>query len=121
MQKFESVLCVDGYSADITRTFPANGRFSPRQRDLYAIVLEALYAAVATMKPGSTLLESHRAVYDVFKRHGVAQYSYGNCGHPVGLSIHDPHGRYTDDREQPFKPGVVLVGHLARSSGMRVY
>ena len=48
-------------------------------------------------------------MYDVFKRYGVAQYSYGNCGHPVGLSIHDPHGRYNDDREQPFKPGVVLV------------
>ena len=105
----DSGVCVEGYFADITRTFPANGRFSPRQRELYAIVLEALYAAVDTMKPGSTLLEAHRTVYDVFKRYGVAQYSYGNCGHPVGLSIHDPHGRYTDDREQPFKPGVVLV------------
>jgi Xaa-Pro aminopeptidase len=61
------------------------------------------------MKPGSTLLEAHQAVYDVFKRYDLAQYGYGNCGHPVGLSIHDPHSRYVDDREQLFESGVVLV------------
>ena len=105
----DSGVSVDGYFSDITRTFPANGRFTPRQRDLYAIVLEALYTAIDTMKPGSTLLDAHQAVYDVFKHYDVAQYGYGNCGHPVGLSIHDPHGRYADDREQPFEPGVVLV------------
>lgn len=105
----DSGVGVEGYFSDITRTFPANGHFTPRQRELYSIVLEALYAAIDTMKPGSTLLEAHQAVYDVFKRYDVAQYGYGNCGHPVGLSIHDPHGRYADDREQPFEPGVVLV------------
>lgn len=105
----DSGVGVNGYFSDITRTFPANGRFAPRQRDLYAIVLEALSAAIDTMRPGSNLLDAHRAVYEVFRRHDVAQFGYGNCGHPVGLSIHDPHGRYTDDREQPFEPGVVLV------------
>ena len=105
----DSGVSVNGYSSDITRTFPANGRFTPRQRELYAIVLEALYAAIDTMKPGSTMLQAHQAVYDVFKRYGVAEYSYGNCGHPVGLSIHDAHARYPDDREQPFAPGVVVV------------
>ena len=105
----DSGVSVEGYFSDITRTFPANGCFTPRQRTLYSIVLEALYRAIDTMKPGSTLLDAHQAVYDVFKRYDVAQYGYGNCGHPVGLSIHDPHGRYADDREQPFEPGVVLV------------
>lgn len=105
----DSGISVNGYFADITRTFPANGRFSPRQRELYAIVLEAESAAIDTMKPGSTLLQAHQAVYEVFSRYGLAEYSYGNCGHPVGLSIHDPHGRFSDDREQPFEPGVVLV------------
>lgn len=100
---------VNGYSSDITRTFPANGRFSPRQRALYAAVLEAQQAAIDTMKPGSTLLAAHQAVYDVFKRYDLAQYSYGNCGHTVGLNIHDATGRTLDDREQPFAPGVVLV------------
>ncbi|HML21160.1 MAG TPA: aminopeptidase P N-terminal domain-containing protein [Aggregatilinea sp.] len=105
----DSGVSYNGYSSDITRTFPANGRFTPRQRALYAVVLEALYAAIDTMKPGSTMLEAHQAVYDTLKRYDLAQYSYGNCGHPVGLSIHDPNGRYADDREQPFEPGVVVV------------
>ena len=105
----DSGIMVNGYSADITRTFPANGRFTSRQRELYAIVLEAEYAAIETMKPGSTLWDAHQAVYDVFKRHNLAEYGYGNCAHPVGLSIHDPHARFHQDREQPFEPGVVLV------------
>lgn len=100
---------MDGYSSDITRTFPANGCFTPRQRELYAIVLEAEKAAIATMKPGSTMLEAHRAVHEVFKRYDLDKYSYGNCGHPVGLNIHDANERYPDDREQSFKPGVVIV------------
>lgn len=105
----DSGVAVNGYTADITRTFPANGRFSPRQRELYEMVLEAEKAAIATMRPGSTMREAHQAVYDVFCKYGVEQYSYGNCGHPVGLNIHDPNGRYADDRDQPFVPGVVVV------------
>jgi Xaa-Pro aminopeptidase len=102
-------VAVDGYFSDITRTFPANGRFTPRQREVYAIVLEAELAAIETMKPGSTMLAAHQAVYDVFKKYDLDQYGYGNCGHPVGLNIHDANGRYPDDREQPFEPGVVVV------------
>jgi len=105
----DSGVSVDGYSADITRTFPANGCFTPRQRELYAVVLEAEQAAIATMKPSSTMLAAHQAVHEVFKRYGLDKYSYGNCGHPVGLNIHDANGPYPDDREQSFEPGVVVV------------
>lgn len=105
----DSGVSVDGYSSDITRTFPANGRFTARQREIYSIVLEAEYAAIDTMKPGSTMIEAHWAVHNVFKRYGQDGYSYGNCGHPVGLNIHDATMRYPDDREQPFEPGVVVV------------
>lgn len=94
-----------GYSSDISSTFPANGRFSPRQKELYSIVLEAQKKAIATMRPGSTNLEAHRAVYEHFHQHGLAQYGYGTCGHPVGLNIHDPNG----DFDIPFEPGVVIV------------
>lgn len=95
----------NGYSSDITSTFPANGRFSPRQRELYSIVLEAQKRAIATMRPGSTQLEAHKAVYDTFDEHGLAKYGYGNCGHPVGLNIHDA----TRKRDRPLEPGCVLV------------
>ncbi|MEP7291505.1 MAG: Xaa-Pro peptidase family protein [Chloroflexota bacterium] len=105
----DSGVSVNGYSSDITRTFPANGKFSPRQRELYAAVLEAENAAIATMKPGSTMLVAHQAAYAVFEKYNLAQYCYGNCGHPVGLNIHDANERTPDDREQPFVPGVVVV------------
>lgn len=105
----DACVSYDGYYADITRTFPANGRFTPRQREIYSIVLEAHYAAIDTLKPGSTILEAHRAIYETFRRYGVAEYGYGNCGHSIGLTIHDPHGRFRDDREQPLEPGVVLA------------
>lgn len=105
----DSGVSVHGYSSDITRTFPANGRFTPRQRELYAMVLEAENNAIATMKPGSTMLEAMQAVYDTFDKYGIAAHSYGNCGHPVGLNIHDACNRYPDDREQPMEPGVVVV------------
>jgi Xaa-Pro aminopeptidase len=101
-------LSVNGYSSDITRTFPANGRFTPRQKELYAIVLEAQKAAAATMKPGSDSRVAHRAVYDTWKKYGLEQYGYGTCGHPVGLNIHDSNGRKSDD-DIPFEPGVVLA------------
>lgn len=94
-----------GYSSDITRTFPANGKFTSRQRELYAIVLEAQKKAIATMKPGSTARIAHNAVYNHFKEHGLEQFGYGLCGHAVGLNIHDANG----DFDIPFEPGVVIV------------
>lgn len=99
---------VEGYSSDISRTFPANGRFTPRQRELYQIVLDAQKAAIATMRPGVSALEAHRAAYEHFARHGLAEHSWGTCGHPVGLNIHDANGWRADD-DRPFEPGAVLV------------
>jgi Xaa-Pro aminopeptidase len=57
------------------------------------------------MRPGSSQLEAHKAVYDTFDEYGLAQYGYGTCGHPVGLNIHDA----TRNGDQPLKPGCVLV------------
>ena len=57
------------------------------------------------MKPGSTQLAAHKAVYDHLARYDLAQYNYGNCGHPVGLNIHDANG----EQDKPLEPGVVLV------------
>jgi Xaa-Pro aminopeptidase len=94
-----------GYASDITMTFPANGRFTPRQKDLYTVVLEAQKRAIAAMQPGATQRDVHKAVYDVFEAHDLAQYGYGTAGHPVGLNIHDTVG----DQDRPLAPGVVLV------------
>lgn len=52
---------LEGYAADITRTFPVNGRFSPAQRDTYEVVLAAQLAAIAAIRPGVSFMAYHDA------------------------------------------------------------
>src|ERR1700674_515917 len=64
-----------GYTADITRTLPANGHFTPRQREIYEIVLGAQNAVLAAMKPGATLGGAgdhslYKIAYDYINSHG---------------------------------------------------
>ena len=56
---------VQGYAADITRTFPVNGRFTPAQKDVYEIVLAAQAAAIAVTAPGRHFMEAHDAAVRV--------------------------------------------------------
>src|SRR5205085_5692773 len=56
---------LDGYASDITRTFPVNGRFSPAQREVYEIVLEAQRAAIAKVRPGVDWIAPHDAAVRV--------------------------------------------------------
>ena len=98
-----------GYSSDITRTFPANGRFTPRQRELYEIVRRPSARRSPPCAPAPPTATLHRAAYEVFVRHGIDRYGYGTMGHPVGLNIHDANSWGPWDMDQPFAPGVVLV------------
>ena len=59
-----------GYSTDITRTVPVSGKFAPRQRELYEIVLGAQKAAIAAVKPGVTLPQLNQIVRDYLDGHG---------------------------------------------------
>ena len=105
-----------GYSADITRTLPANGKFSARQREIYEIVLGAQNAAMATLKPGMDLCKkgghsAYKVSYDYINSHGkdlhgksLGQYYIHGLGHHIGLDVHDP-GEYCD----PLKPGMVIT------------
>ena len=54
-----------GYAADLTRTFPVNGRFSPAQREIYQLVLAAQAAAIEAVKPGNLWDIPHRAAVKV--------------------------------------------------------
>jgi Xaa-Pro aminopeptidase len=56
---------LDGYASDITRTFPANGRFTGPQRDLYDLVLASQDAAVAATRPGNRFVDPHDATVKV--------------------------------------------------------
>jgi Xaa-Pro aminopeptidase len=105
-----------GYSADITRTLPANGKFTPRQREIYEIVLGAQNAALAALKPGMNMCKKgdnsvYKISYDYINSHGkdlhgksLGQYYIHGLGHHIGLNVHDP-GDYC----KPFEAGMVVT------------
>jgi Xaa-Pro aminopeptidase len=105
-----------GYSSDITRTLPANGKFTPRQREIYNIVLGAQNAAIAAIKPGMNLCQRgdkslFKISYDYINSHGkdlhgksLGQYYIHGLGHHIGLEVHDP-GDYC----KPLEPGMVVT------------
>ena len=105
-----------GYSADITRTIPANGKFTPRQREIYEIVLGAQNAAMAALKPGMDLCRKgdksvYKISYEYINSHGkdlhgksLGQYFIHGLGHDIGLNVHDP-GEYC----KPLEAGMVVT------------
>jgi Xaa-Pro aminopeptidase len=104
----------DSYASDITRTVPVDGKFTPRQREIYAIVLGAQKAAIAAVKPdvwlagpGETLTKIAR---DYINAHGkdlhgepLGKYFTHDIGHQVGLEVHDPH------LYSPLEAGMVIT------------
>lgn len=105
-----------GYSADITRTLPANGKFTPRQLEIYNVVLGAQNAALAALKPGMNFCRKgdnsvYKIAYDYINTHGkdahgkrLGQYFIHGLGHNIGLDVHDP-GDYC----KPLEPGMVVT------------
>lgn len=103
------------YSSDVTRSYPANGKFTKEQRQVYFIVLEAQKAAIATMKPGvswsSVSAEAERVIEEGLVNAGLVKEKNGRefrrfywhgLGHPVGLTVHDV-------GVQVLEPGVVYT------------
>ncbi|HZS50812.1 MAG TPA: Xaa-Pro peptidase family protein [Bryobacterales bacterium] len=104
------------YATDITRTIPVGGKFSPRQRELYDVVLGAQKAVLAAIKPGMTLGRSggnslHQIAFQYINTHGkdregnpLGKYFIHGIGHHVGLEVHDPS---TPGAE--LAPGMVIT------------
>lgn len=100
------------YCGDLTRTFPVDGRFSRRQRELYDAVLAAHGAAVSTLRPGSTVAEARRAAFSSLEASPLrgdgsatlGQFFIHGIGHPLGLDTHDVGGEAGD-----LEPGMVLT------------
>src|SRR5579864_192437 len=106
--------CSD-YATDVTRTVPAGGKFTPRQRELYQVVLGAQKAAIAAIKPGMRLRADgpslHQIAYDYINTHGhdlhgqpLGKYFVHGLGHYVGLDVHDP-----GDPAAPLKAGTIIT------------
>ncbi len=62
----------DDYASDVTRTIPASGKFNPRQREIYNIVLGAQRAAIAAVKPGALITRAglYQIAFDYINTHG---------------------------------------------------
>ena len=106
--------CSD-YATDVTRTVPAGGKFTPRQRELYEVVLGAQKAAIDAIKPGMRLRGDgntlQQIAYEYINTHGhdshgqpLGKYFVHGLGHYVGLDVHDP-----GDTTAPLRPGTVLT------------
>ena len=80
----------DRYAADVTRVFPVSGRFTPRQREIYGIVLRAQAAAIAAVRPGASFAKVDAAARKVIADAGYGQHFIHGTSHHVGLDVHDP-------------------------------
>ncbi|MFT7667745.1 MAG: Xaa-Pro aminopeptidase [Planctomycetota bacterium] len=81
-----------GYSADITRTIPVNGKFSERQREIYTLVYDAQQLAAAALKPGLSMRDLHNMVVEFFDEKGYREYFKHGLGHHLGIRVHDVPG-----------------------------
>ena len=108
------------YTADITRTVPANGKFSARQREIYQLVLKAQAAAIKAVRPQVTLKEVHAAARKIIEEAGYGEYFIHYTSHYLGMDVHD-----VGSRSQPLEPGMVITVepgiYLAKESlGVRI-
>lgn len=116
-----------GYASDITRTFPVNGRFTPAQRALYDLVLEAHAAAVSVVAPGVPWIAMHEAAVEVLTegmlRLGLLKGTLKQClkeqaylrfymhktGHWLGLDVHDVGDYRIDGEYRLLEPDMVFT------------
>ncbi len=96
---------LDYLCIDITRTWPASGKFTPEQREVYNIVLEVQKACIEAYRPGVTSEDVQKHVAEVLKKKGLDSRGLrGGLGHHVGMAVHDVGiGRV------PLKEGMVFA------------
>jgi Xaa-Pro aminopeptidase len=106
-----------GYASDITRTIPVGGKYSPREREIYEIVLGAQKAAIAAIKPGAKMPDISKIARDYISSHGkdkqgesLGKYFTHGLGHPVGLDVHDPFASMTLEENDviTMEPGIYI-------------
>src|SRR5882762_8680939 len=101
------------YTADVTRTFPINGRFTPRQKAIYDLVLGAQQAAFDALRPGTTMRELDGVARKYMRDHSGNLCGDRTCddreffnhglGHPIGMDVHDV------GISRPLEPGMVVT------------
>jgi Xaa-Pro aminopeptidase len=115
------------YASDITRTFPVSGRFTPEQRAVYEVVLEAQYAAIEKTVPGHHWNEPHEAavkaitqglvklgllkgkVPALIKDGAYRKFFMHRTGHWLGMDVHDVGDYKIGDQWRVLEPGMVMT------------
>jgi Xaa-Pro aminopeptidase len=118
---------LDGFTADVTRTYPVGGRFSPAQRRAYQLVLDVQKRCVAEVRPGATLDGIHElavelltrgmvelgllagSVEELIKSAAYRRFYMHRTSHWLGLDVHDVGAYAVDGHSRPLAPGMVLT------------
>jgi len=116
-----------GYASDVTRTFPASGRFSTAQRQAYDLVLAAQLAAIEEVKPGNHWNDPHDAAVrvltegmvelgilkgdpeELIKDQDYTKYYMHRTGHWIGMDVHDVGDYKLDGEWRMLEPGMVMT------------
>lgn len=123
---------VDGYHVDISTSFPASGKFTPRQKELYEAALAMRNVCLATYRLGLTLRQVGAAIEAMLKARGLERFMkdfqevnrYGGYNHMIGLATHDVIGTFAGP-EEVLVPGLVSacdiqLFRLQENSGIRI-
>ncbi len=110
-------ICIDsgarwgGYGADITRSIPANGKFTKRQREIYNIVLKANEAAIKAVKPGVRMAAVDAVARAIITKAGYGDHFMHGIGHHLGLETHDvtPEGPLKVGNVVTIEPGIYVA------------
>ncbi|MEX1056558.1 MAG: aminopeptidase P N-terminal domain-containing protein, partial [Natronospirillum sp.] len=118
---------LDGYASDITRTFPANGRFSPEQRAIYDLVLRAHQAALDAVRPGQPMRQPHHAAVGtltaglvelgllqgepekLMAAEAYREFFMHGTSHWLGMDVHDVGAYKVNGEWRLFEPGMCLT------------
>jgi Xaa-Pro aminopeptidase len=118
---------LDYYASDITRTFPVGGRFTPSQRAVYEVVLDAQMAAIDKIRPGNHWNDPHEAAVRVItqglvklgllkgplasliKGHAYLPYFNHRTGHWLGIDVHDVGDYKVGGEWRVLEPGMALT------------
>lgn len=115
------------YASDITRTFPVNGKFSPEQKALYNVVLDAQIAAINAVQIGNSYKEPHNVavrilvqglldlglmqgnIDDIIEKEAFRQFYMHGTGHWLGMDVHDVGAYKVDGEWRSYEEGMVVT------------
>ena len=105
------------YNGDISRTFPTNGKFTERQKEVYNAVLKVNNMVISEMKPGVSFLELNKKAREwiaeecislglITNKEDVSKYYYHSIGHSLGMDTHDIE---LENRDVIFEEGMIYT------------